>query len=1173
MLKNLRRLIEDENAEANHLDPKITPLDGALARLAIVQTEYAPTDLLDILDGEDEVSSKQAFEAMQHNSTHWKPSSGNIKILSREIAESILTQTQTEFIPEPEQNRVRLIHGDFNTAHRKLQNLDPLMSLKYEQRGHNTLSKSTSSVLVTVDEASRPLHDFQHVNFFEWPGFPRIIVAQHQHHLLDDKYVCEARIKVDGQETFHPNLRLDPDVAVGVGGFSLWAGSRIKEMGDVKNRKSARRTTLRDVVTQSSREAPQRYLNPVKAADVKGWADTIVNNIDPNTVAPVAPEEPEEGESGRRPQVAVDSDHEAEEDSDMYGPGRPPRTQTPPPEESRRKRAVAVDSDDSDDDEDMLGSRVTTSEVSAADTALPQGRDSDRLLSEIATQFVTTGDAFGRAPPSDLLGEEKKDAFDFDRGIPSNLARHFEVQNTKISHSLSIPPTASVRSRGVSQRGSRSRGGGRVAHGSITGRSESSNEFRQQIPPPTLSEVSWSRLPPGQNATPAAPIPDLLDNFSQLPRSNPDSGYSTISYGNRQLYHQMKPQPDPNVDPNSKSWERRGAYNGRKLQGVRQDSLAQLEQLANGIDSAKSTTESGWSTIASKFAKGKKTRGTRGREQRAGRSDDIRYHSTMSQKAANPTKKKSKGKPAMSKAQKLKALLDDAYGAAPVAQAAQSGARAQNNTSITGLKFDDPQFAYREVESEALKTRLSEIFEASRAFSGKVEFAMHFGQALLSANPRESTKSFDTKAWNRVFGINSHFVPPSALVSNILTTNGAEMDRVLEIKSPLPKLRTKMFDRDRPGRASVSYEFFCRTKSGETFTLVVNPADPKLYEIRHPLEMIGSVCLQCPARVWDACATVEGTSSWKHDADVEANIRDFVSSIYVAPGERLCMNFRQPTGNVLSILHQQMKRTSLHQCLIPGLEDFQMRITEVQALQTSCLTDDRKCWKAQEYDHSKMLSDSKIHYEACLVDSSMNDALMANKDLEVGELTDATTTGKSLLESSKVQHLVELTVAVLNKIDFVGFQNQGTLLRKQCSDEETRLVSHRGGQLPVMHASHIYGNSANPLSASSGLRMAPSENGRSEMLKAVHGTRMNTRAEIRYGEDGQAYQVGIGGARVPVTLPPQLGSIQEDNIMPDDSASQYGAPKQGHGAGKGQQGSAQSWKPRTTVEEKPYGYW
>lgn len=1097
----------------DYLDPKIRSPDAALARLAPEQVDFQSAELLDVdVDGIDDPDYNDVFVA-------WTPSTGSIKMLTREVAEAITATTQTQLFTDSDQNRVLLAHGDAKAALQKLSNLEQLMLLQMQQREYGFWGKSTSSVLLNVDGAITPLLGFERVGDFIWPGFRRIIAPKYQQETLKDKYVCEARISRDGEILPHPNVVIDDEIAtIEIGPLSLWATRNVRETGERSRKVPRSSSTSKSESVVSPRKMPNKqYMGQTKAAEVTDWAYDVEKDIDPNTVAPVAPEEEDD-------------------------------------EKPRARRVIAVDSDDDSGDEDVPIKRLPAT----ANTSEPD-------LSRDHLQDTSKGHA---SPPSTVLDLRVDD---LERWMESRAAApqdsHSNIGSQLVSD-LTAAPERLLPIHGIAPsdllRDGPSEFGPMQLGVLASPYSFDKHPTRSQI---RQHEASSSVMPEPRHEHPLVALPLNERQASAAPNLMDDNASAQVTASvmpPSKVPSQLDASDVPDYlqppDATSKEWVNHATHKPRKQSVLREHVLAQLQSDPLGGHSTTRAVHNGdWSTVSrskpkkSDVSTRSRGRGRGGPQRKSDRSDLISYHSTMSQRAGNPGKKKNK-----TESKNKQKILDEAYGRAPTPRAQP---KIPNRADRKLQEAANREATWRSKEVEQLKARLTPIFEASRAFCGNVEFGVHLGQVLLSSEPEVTKgKNFDVKAWESFFGLDAKHTTPSTSFTNIITTNGADIDRFLEMKS-LESMSGKMFDREHPGPVSVTYEFHCRSKTGSYFILVVK--EDKSYEMHNAVEMIGSVCMQCPARVWDACAAASGTKVWKDPSpEILSTIEEFVDSIYIGPDKegRLEMFFRHPSGNILSVNSPQVRRVSQHKCLADS--EIELRITEVKTLRTCPHEHDKKLFKAQEATFNDMVNAGALHYEACLLDTSINKAFEANRQLEIGELTNETTTGRTLLKT-RTHYLIDLVVKVLNKIDYMGFHNRGTVCRQaeeQARREQSYAPTLQTAYRPIAPASHYVPSSTRQFGPA-GTRMLPpglmSSGIRSELpsegIKPVPGTRMNSRAEIVQDENGNVYQIGLGGAKVPVVGAAawNLQNISEEAIGPDDSASQAGGPRRFQSTGQG----------------------
>ena len=176
------------------------------------------------------------------------------------------------------------------------------------------------------------------------------------------------------------------------------------------------------------------------------------------------------------------------------------------------------------------------------------------------------------------------------------------------------------------------------------------------------------------------------------------------------------------------------------------------------------------------------------------------------------------------------------------------------------LAETNPAFAEEELrlsQTTKIIAALMPVFEASRAFSGKLTFEIQFGQIVSAFSNGGGHNVIDLQEWSRRFHPQLGMLPDVASFTNILTTNGADADRILEMKSPSPRTGAlTVWSKDEPIPSDVSYEFRCQSQENEDFSLVVNQNGS--HEIRRPSTTVGMVNLHFPGQIWDACAVVAG---------------------------------------------------------------------------------------------------------------------------------------------------------------------------------------------------------------------------------------------------------------------------------------------------------------------------
>lgn len=544
--------------------------------------------------------------------------------------------------------------------------------------------------------------------------------------------------------------------------------------------------------------------------------------------------------------------------------------------------------------------------------------------------------------------------------------------------------------------------------------------------------------------------------------------------------------------------------------------------------------------------------------------DEISYrcmHQTMNQQAPNPGKsgkRAAKNEKKQERNERQEKAKHEAFGPLPVTKAAQTSQMAggelsemsskkrqllMENSTMASMNPEALEQITRKEQTEDLVARLIPLFDAVRAFSGVPCFEVKLGQVLVPLAPQiQERKIHEPNSWTVLF--NPVTGPPKVTSSftNILTTNGADVDRALEMKGPVG-WPNKLWDKSSPGPSSVTYQFHCQSKTNEDFWIIIDE-DGK-WRLQKAVATVGSVNLHFPAQVWDASAVLFGQVNWtdppKAISDGAATLAD---SLYVVPNRhKLCMIFRQPGNNEIKVQNLLVKRVSLHRCLQPDRDDFQLQVTEVKTLFNKVHPQDKRLWQGYEKDYDTMVREGRIHYEIALVHQRINAVLAQNESLELGELTDERFTGKSLLYPGRICDMLDLAVHMVNRMDYMGSHNIGTLRRM---DEEQELRRPRLGQ------SSIPARTINP---------SASQIARNSCV--VMGVRMNTIAEIFENADGSRHALGFGGSRVPVPNAPQNGPVP---IQPEDSASQVGGSRTGQPPGLVRPSARRGG-------DKPDGFW
>lgn len=533
-------------------------------------------------------------------------------------------------------------------------------------------------------------------------------------------------------------------------------------------------------------------------------------------------------------------------------------------------------------------------------------------------------------------------------------------------------------------------------------------------------------------------------------------------------------------------------------------------------------------------------------------------HSTMRQQGKNPGKSANQQESKAQKKERLEKAKLEAY-PMPVKQSPKQPEKSKDQpeemskwkrqqvTKNSAMAEAHPGFVRDKVQEEQtskLMSLLEPSFEAARAFKGQLSFEISFGQVLVAPGPQlTDNRLYDVAGWNLLFEPGDRPSYSSSTFTNILTTNGADIDRALEIKNPVPSVSTKLWS-STPGPNSVTYEFTCQSKSNDEFIVAVDQSGN--HELRKGVVTVGSVSIHVPTCIWDASARLSGHLKWINppEALVKSAV-SFVKSLYVVPGkEKLMIVFRQPTDHEIRIRNLIVKRVSYHDCNQPGCEDIQLKVVEAKSLLFKVHPQDKNLWQGYEAgkeDYVKHAEEGRIHYELSLVHKGINRTLTDNENLELGELTPEESTGQT-------RTMLDLALYLVSKIDFMGCHNVGTLRHLDVAQNERNraIVASLGPaaqsllQVPTLVHNAAPGGPVSQLHLGTGgghSRVAGSANQPHPVpFQLPPGVRARTQAEVLQFPDGSLFARSLGGAKVPVPTEELLAG--SSTIMPDDSASQ-----------------------------------
>lgn len=449
---------------------------------------------------------------------------------------------------------------------------------------------------------------------------------------------------------------------------------------------------------------------------------------------------------------------------------------------------------------------------------------------------------------------------------------------------------------------------------------------------------------------------------------------------------------------------------------------------------------------------------------------------------------------------------------------------------------------------------LAPALEAARAFSGRLEFEMQIGQLMILPTTRiKEKKVYELLKWNDAFAINRVTVK----FTNILTTHGPDVDAMLDFNTTK---KVKTWNADHPGPARAMLEFTCHDNTGQYFKLLVKE-DGSHTVTSDPLT-IAKIGIHCPGRIWDTCAVLSGSATWQTSKnDLADDVSDFVSTVHVKASALAVVYFRPPVSDSFAVSSVIYKRTSLHNCQAPGAEGLQLKVTEVKTLTIHNHRDDKKLLVAFENEQPNDVNGSiDLHYEVAVIDERFDAAFEANETISVGDKV-----APLDLSSERVQVLLDTTLRLVDKIDWIGRSNYGTieqiydvaLQREEQINTTLPPNTQISGLMRPVTGSHFPGQNfdVRTVMASSTIDSPNSRNANT----MIAGVRAGISAQLYRDGAGREFYYGAGGARVPVARTLTNAGTNRSEILPQDSASQYGG--------------ARRQVRRTLHDDMPPGFW
>lgn len=370
----------------------------------------------------------------------------------------------------------------------------------------------------------------------------------------------------------------------------------------------------------------------------------------------------------------------------------------------------------------------------------------------------------------------------------------------------------------------------------------------------------------------------------------------------------------------------------------------------------------------------------------------------------------------------------------------------------------DKEIIYTNETIKSLFGVLKPGLDVAEYFQGSVNLEVQIGIVLIPRLPQSLEGSKITmNEWNKIFQPTTGVRAPTTKFVNRVTSYGSEVDHIVDLKIPRNGSVVRLFEQEY-SESHVSYEYHCRTRTKQFFTIIIN--EDGEYTIEMPPTEIGAVNLHFPKHIWDACVKVNGTNEYASGANpaLEADVKYLVDSAWVPAGSsRPQIYVRIPKENKFVVEKAFMKRWTRHRCTEHsksrttdngGGEGLFLQITEVHNLVTATSPVDPQAMRARSLHASEMGKECRLWYEVSLVSSAIDTLLDSNKNLEVGERTEDWRVNDLLgrygillsspsqvpptlspvaeaIGTAGIGDLLDLTRKVVEKMDGIGFWNRG----------------------------------------------------------------------------------------------------------------------------------------------------
>lgn len=485
-------------------------------------------------------------------------------------------------------------------------------------------------------------------------------------------------------------------------------------------------------------------------------------------------------------------------------------------------------------------------------------------------------------------------------------------------------------------------------------------------------------------------------------------------------------------------------------------------------------------------------------------------HRTMQQETAKPDEKPLT---VAEKKAKHRTTIDDAWGSVEKetrftlkgkgkCEKADQGNTQACSPSPLEQVAQDPVSIYANETIKSFFGALKPSLDAAEYFHGPLSLEVQVGIVLVPRLPRtHDGESITLKEWWKIFQPKTGVHPPTTKFVNTVTSSGSEVDYIVDLKASKGDSEPRLFEQEYTDYC-VSYEFHCRTKTDQSFTIVID--EHGKYTIKMPTSEIGGANLHFPQHTWDACVIVNGVNEYVSGTDtvLDEGVKYLADSVWVPAGlSRPRILAKIPGGNKFVVEQVLMKRWTRHRHIRPATtgrpspkddgnecQDLFLQITEVQNLIIGISPSDPLAIRARSVAPSEMAKENRLWYEVSLISTAIEAVLQSNATLEVGERTEewraTDLLGKDAILLSSTDagspptlspvaeavgnaglgDLLNLTRELVGKMDGVGYWNRGPYTGRRpkvpaiAGNRITTVSSMSETQLVIMKSNSSSGN-------------------------------------------------------------------------------------------------------------------